>query len=103
MSIDSLTNNETFKVLATIVTGSAGVAWYRERRKTKKDAYTFAMDLLSQQNTRIDSLVKDMARLEARVSSQADAMDILKLENSELKIENARLKTALGEHGRQLE
>lgn len=94
------TDPDVTKGILSIVTGGAFVGWYREHRKGKKDAYTFAMDLLSQQNLRIDELVKDMAVMGAKYQVAADALDILKKENADLKVENTRLKTALGEHGR---
>ena len=100
MALDELTSNDGFKAFASIITGGAFVGWYREHRRSKKDAYGFAMDLLQQQNLRIDALVMQVAKLEARVAVEADAVAILKQENEELKAENARLKTALGEHGR---
>jgi hypothetical protein len=97
---DDLTHSTTFQALMSVVTGGAFVGWYREHRKGRKDAYVFAMDLLAQQNARIDALVSEVATLKARHDIATDALDILKQENAELKLENSRLKTALGEHGR---
>lgn len=103
MPLDELTNSDMFKGLASIVTGGALVGWFREHRKGRKDAYSFAMDLLSQQNLRIDQLVKDFATLQAQYHVAADALAILEKENTVLRAENDRLKTALGEQGRRAE
>lgn len=105
--LDSMTDTDVFKGLASIVTGGAFVGWYRERRKGKQDAYSFAMEFMNQQakelaaeRLRVDALIIEMATLKALYESASQATTILKSEIAELKVENIRLKTALGEHGR---
>lgn len=100
MGINALTDNDVWKTAASIVTGGAFVGWYRERRRGKKDAYTFAMDLMTQQSVRIDALVSEVAELKARVMVESDTVKTLKEENEHLKSECDRLRTALGEHNR---
>lgn len=83
------------------IVGAGGVGmWFKEWRKGRKDTYQFALSMMAQQNERIDKLIKDLGKLEGKLSAQESAMDLLKTENEALKHENERLKTALGEHGR---
>lgn len=107
--IDALTNSEVFKGIATVITGGAFVGWYREKRRGKKDVYSFAIEMLGQQSTelaaerlRVDRMISDIAELRAERNLVADQLDRLRTENEELRTEVTRLKTALGEHGRTI-
>lgn len=100
MGLDTLTDNDVWKTAASIVTGGAFVGWYRERRRGKKDAYVFAMDLITQQSVRIDALVGEVAELKAKFAVESDTVEMLRRENEHLKSECDRLKTALGEQNR---
>lgn len=105
--LDNLTQTDLFKGLISVVTGGAFVGWYREHRRGKKDAYTFAIEMiketraeLAQERSRVDNLVKEIAAINAQHNTATEALSMLKQENLELKHENARLKTALAEQGR---
>ena len=93
--LDDMINTDGFKAVLSVITGGAFVGWYREHRKGRKDAYTFAMDLLGQQNLRIDALVSEVAHLKAKHDVATDAVDMLKKENADLKVECLRLKAEL--------
>lgn len=100
MSIDSITNADMFKGFASIITGGAFVGWYREHRKGRKDAYGFAIEMIGQLSARVDALVMEIAQVKAENTLAADSLTILRKQYDELKVENTRLKTALGEHRR---
>lgn len=108
------TSNTSFQAFMSIVTGGAFVGWYRERRMSKKDERKFTLDFMKTQSERIDTLVSEVAELKAanRVSTgelensrqelarvRAELL-VEKAQVRELEHEVVRLKTALGEHGR---
>lgn len=112
--LDDITGSSMFQVLASIITGGAFVGWYREHRKTKQDAQKFSLEFMQKQSERIDKLVVEVADLKAANKLSSGELESSRLElaraHAEVIIEKAkvveqeheitRLKTALGEHGR---
>lgn len=75
---------------------TVGVAYFRERRKGKKDNNDFAVKLIEIQNKRIDELVFTVGELSGKIA-------VLSEHNAELIAENQRLLKQNDDLRRQLE
>jgi hypothetical protein len=100
--IDDITNSDSFKLLASIVTGGAFVGWFREHRRAKKDAATFSIEFmklqaaeLAAERKRVDDLVGRMAQLEADHSEQRAGYRLALMEKD---AEILRLRTELAHY-----
>ena len=114
MSFESFTSADIFKAGASLVTGGAIAGWFREHRKAKKDAQSFALEFMREQSQRIDKLVTQVAQLEADHIIASKALELSREQVHDLRgevgryrmeilvkdQEITRLKTALGEHRR---
>ena len=82
------------RTAATGILGGLGVfggAWIRERRRGRKDAYTFAMGLLEAQRAQLDHQAKQISTLTLELGKvQGQLAQVLD--------ENARLRHMI-EHG----
>lgn len=65
---------DTDQGVASVLTGGALIAWFREYRKGRKDANNFALHFMQTQSERIDKLVEQVAKLEAENRVAADAL-----------------------------
>lgn len=77
--------------VAAIAGGGGVVGWYRERRKSRKDANTFALDLIGTQNERIDALTFQVGELTGRISQLSEVNALLVAENLKLKADISAL------------
>lgn len=72
-------------ILGPII-GAGGLgAWVRERRKGRKDANQFALDLIDSQAKRIDALMVEVGRLHAQVQQLISENESLRVEVRELR------------------
>lgn len=109
MMLETLTNTESFKVIASVITGGAFVGWYREHRRGRKDVMTFTLQRMEQQaaelaaeRMRVDQLVNRIANLERdHAMDRAGYREALAAKDitiAEQRAEIDRLKTELSHY-----
>ena len=70
-------DSDSFTAAVTVLGAGGVAAWIRERRKGKKDAYNFALELIEKQHTEIAELREEMWKLQGK-------LDLLMAENNRL-------------------
>lgn len=77
-----------------------GVAYIRERRKGRKDANQFALNLIANQSKRIDDLTLMVGELKGMVTTLSGDKSALLAENAMLRQELANAQAALAARSR---
>lgn len=90
MSID----DQALQAVVAILSPAGFGLWLRERRRSRKDAYGFALDIIEQHTVREAALTKRLDELTLKVGELQGKVSILSEENAVLRRDNVELKAA---------